>query len=252
VRARTLFSAAAALVALALAPAWAVASPEQRLADRYAPIAVLADQKKPCTGEAWRPTTVGIVLDNPEVALHGPGKGKTVIARAPTAADLFGRGEGYFLDFPGNPLRPRCRYDRDGKRFAPTPTSSRSTEPPAIRGLVVVSRCSTGSSTTSTTSTTNMKPIGKASSSCSMQARRVRRCSRSRLRPATRSTRAESRRIGTAKSSRRSATTRSSIPPPARTQATTRPRSGLVRVPARASAVTTPTGRQLRNGSMLS
>jgi hypothetical protein len=117
-RARTLFSAAAALAALALTPAWAAASPEQRLADRYAPIAVLADQKKPCTGEAWRPTTVGIVLDNPEVTLHSPGKGNTVIARAPTAADLFGRGGGYFVDFPGNPLRPRCRYDRDGKRFA--------------------------------------------------------------------------------------------------------------------------------------
>jgi hypothetical protein len=32
------------------------------------------------------------------------------------AADLFGKGEGYYLDSPGNPLRPRW-YDRDGKRF---------------------------------------------------------------------------------------------------------------------------------------
>jgi Vacuolar protein sorting-associated protein 62 len=118
VRARKLVPAAAALVALALASPCAAANPQQRLADRYAPIAALADQEKPCTGEAWRPTTVDIVLDNPKVTLHGPGKGNPVVAHAPAAADLFGKGKGYYLDFPGNPLRPRCTYDRDGKRFA--------------------------------------------------------------------------------------------------------------------------------------
>jgi hypothetical protein len=40
-----------------------------------------------------------------------------VVKRAPKAADLFGTSEGYFLDFPGNPLRPGCKYDRDGRRF---------------------------------------------------------------------------------------------------------------------------------------
>jgi hypothetical protein len=118
VRARKLVPAFAALVALALASPCEAASPRQRLADRYAPIAALADQEKPCTGEAWRPTTVDIVLDNPKVTLHSPGKGNPVVARAPAAADLFGKGKGYYLDFPGNPLRPRCTYDRDGKRFA--------------------------------------------------------------------------------------------------------------------------------------
>jgi hypothetical protein len=58
------------------------------------------------------------VLDSPQVTLHSPGKGSRVVKRAPAAADLFGKGEGYYLDFPGNPLRPRCTYDRDGKRFA--------------------------------------------------------------------------------------------------------------------------------------
>jgi hypothetical protein len=67
---------------------------------------------------AWRPTAVDIVLDSPQVTLHSPGKGSRVVKRAPAAADLFGKGEGYYLDFPGNPLRPRCTYDRDGKRFA--------------------------------------------------------------------------------------------------------------------------------------
>jgi hypothetical protein len=115
---RKLVPTAVALVALGLVSPCAAASPEQRLAERYAPIAALADQEKPCTGEAWRPTTVDIVLDNPKVTLHGPGEGNPVTARAPAAGDLFEKGEGYFLDFPGNPLRPRCTYDRDGKRFA--------------------------------------------------------------------------------------------------------------------------------------
>jgi hypothetical protein len=118
VPARKLVPAAAALVALALASPGRAGSPTQRLADRYAPIVALADQEKPCTGEAWRPTTVNIVLDSPQVTLHSPGKGSRVVKRAPAAADLFGKGEGYCLDFPGNPLRPRCTYDRDGKRFA--------------------------------------------------------------------------------------------------------------------------------------
>jgi hypothetical protein len=116
-RARQLFLVVVALAAFASAPAWA-ASPEQQLADRYAPIAALAEQKKPCEkGEAWSPTTVDIVLDNPEVTLRGPAEGSPVVKRAPTAADLFGKGKGYFLDFPGNPLRPGCKYERDGKRF---------------------------------------------------------------------------------------------------------------------------------------
>jgi len=107
-----------ALAAFPSAPAAWAASPEQQLADRYAPIAVFADQKRLCEkGEPWRPTTVDIVLGNPEVTLRGPGKGSPVVKRAPTAADLFGKGQGYFLDFPGNPLRPGCKYDRDGKRF---------------------------------------------------------------------------------------------------------------------------------------
>jgi hypothetical protein len=95
------------------------ASPEQELADKYAPVAALVDQKKPCEkGEAWRPTTVDIVLGNPDVQLRGPGKGNPVVMQGPTAADLFRKGKGYYLNFPGNPLRPGCRYDRDGKRFA--------------------------------------------------------------------------------------------------------------------------------------
>ena len=46
----------------------------------------LARDDVPCAkGEAWRPTTVGIVLGNPEVTLRGPGRGNPVVKRAPTA-----------------------------------------------------------------------------------------------------------------------------------------------------------------------
>jgi hypothetical protein len=116
---RLLLAAAAALAALVSVPLGAAAGPEQKLANRYAPIVELVDQAKPCEkGEPWRPTTVRIVLGNPEVTLRGPGKGNPVVKRAPTAADLYGKGEGYFLNYPGNPNFPRCTYDRDGKRFA--------------------------------------------------------------------------------------------------------------------------------------
>ena len=63
---------AAAWIALAAAPA--VASPAQRLADRYAPIAVLKAQDAPCDsrGEAWRPVAVDALLGNASVRLIGP------------------------------------------------------------------------------------------------------------------------------------------------------------------------------------
>jgi hypothetical protein len=111
------------LLALAATPAATAARPAQELADRYAPIVALKDRVGSCRsetleGESWRPTTVQIVLGNPEVTLRGPGRGDPVVETAPTAAELFGKGEGYFLDFPGNPLSPRCTYVEDGRKFA--------------------------------------------------------------------------------------------------------------------------------------
>ncbi|MGH3041558.1 MAG: hypothetical protein ACRDNG_07450 [Gaiellaceae bacterium] len=121
--ARLLAGAAVVLsVLVAASAAWA-AGPVQELADRYAPIVALKDQEGECgsataTGEPWRPTTVQIVLGNPEVTLRGPGPGSPVIATAPTPADLYGKGDDHFLDFPGNPLSPGCTYEEDGKAFA--------------------------------------------------------------------------------------------------------------------------------------
>jgi hypothetical protein len=120
--ARTL-RAAVALALLSAAPGAFGATPEQELAQRYAPIVALKELQGSCEsgtaeGEEWRPTTVQIVLGNPEVSLRGPGPGNPVVKRAPKAADLYGKGDGYFLDFPGNPLNPGCTYAEDGKRFA--------------------------------------------------------------------------------------------------------------------------------------
>jgi hypothetical protein len=111
------------LLTLAAAPFAQAAGSAQELADRYAPIVALKDRSGACQlgtaeGEQWRPTTVQIILGNPEVTLRGPGRGSAVVKEAPTSADLYGEGKGYFLDFPGNPLNPGCTYEQDGRRFA--------------------------------------------------------------------------------------------------------------------------------------
>jgi hypothetical protein len=106
---------AGALVCLLLAPAPAAAagrsSAEAELAARYSPIVVLKDQRKPCdtSGEAYKPVAVGAVLGRSDVVLRGPGG---FALRGPTARQLDGKGPRYFLDFPGDPLRPGCRYER--------------------------------------------------------------------------------------------------------------------------------------------
>jgi hypothetical protein len=104
-------------VALALAlgvPAWASAAstPEQRLAERYAPIVALKQQTAPCDskGEPYRPVPADTVLDRSDVRLlDASGK---VLAQAPSAAVLFGKGENDYLDFPGSPLNAGCSYEK--------------------------------------------------------------------------------------------------------------------------------------------
>jgi hypothetical protein len=91
----------------------AATSPAHKLAGRYAPIVVLQEQREPCgDGEPFRPVPVDVLLGNREVVLKGP-MGK----RAPTARDLFGKGADYFLDLPGNPLRPGCEYEKELRRW---------------------------------------------------------------------------------------------------------------------------------------
>ena len=92
----------------------------RELAERHAPIVMIKAQDGPCDpdGEPYAPTSVDIVLDNPEVVLRQLGSGDPVLTRGPGAADLFGLGQGVFLDFPGGTLDPQCLYETDFERFA--------------------------------------------------------------------------------------------------------------------------------------
>lgn len=90
----------------------------QWLADMYAPITMMgAEQKDHCDSSREQyapPSPVTIVLGNPAVRLLRHGSKRTfVVKRAPTAPDIAGRGTDYYLDLPGNPLDPGCRYARD-------------------------------------------------------------------------------------------------------------------------------------------
>jgi len=91
--------------------AWADAgAADQQLADRYSPIVVVRQQNAACLdGEPYTPVSVTSVLGRADVALRGPDG--QVVKQAPTAADLAGKGEGYYLDLPGEPLNPKCDYD---------------------------------------------------------------------------------------------------------------------------------------------
>jgi VPS62-like protein len=109
-------AAACALIAGAHA-ASAATSPETQLAQRYAPIVVLKKQAKPCDthGEAYEPVAVNVVLNRADVTLRGP-DGFTL--QAPAARDLYGKDSEFFLDFPGNPLKPGCSYERWFRKIA--------------------------------------------------------------------------------------------------------------------------------------
>jgi hypothetical protein len=104
-----------AVVGAAAEPA-AAAGPQHQLVDAYSPITMLREQDDPpCDNdrEQYEPTTVNTVLGNPRVVLVPPaGSGEDKI-EAPTAADIAGKGNGYHLDLPGDPLEPGCTYARD-------------------------------------------------------------------------------------------------------------------------------------------
>ncbi len=91
----------------------------QQLVDRFAPIMMVKQQEGDCDaqGEPYRPAAVETVLDNPDVALRQISFGAPVVTRAPSAADLFDRGEGFYLDFPGSALTPGCLYEQDFRRY---------------------------------------------------------------------------------------------------------------------------------------
>ncbi len=99
-------------------PTTAVARPDAAtvLARTYAPVMALQPQARPCgPGEAYRPTVVNLVLGNSHVVLRD--SAGRVVRRAPDARYLSGAPDTDYLDFPGDPLKPGCSYEKQFRRW---------------------------------------------------------------------------------------------------------------------------------------
>jgi hypothetical protein len=97
-------------------------SAREHLAAAYAPVVYLPDFDEPCTrgGTSFAPMSVNAILNNPEVRLRklsDPG----FVKAAPSSIDLWlDGGTDYFdtyVDLPGRPADPGCRYESDALRF---------------------------------------------------------------------------------------------------------------------------------------
>jgi hypothetical protein len=113
---------AAGATLLAAPPAAAAKTPAQRLAARYAPVMQLKhNDDPPCStsGEQYTPTSVETILGNPDVELVRIEKRKkaVIVKRGATARDIAHLDGEYYLNQPGNPYRPRCRFARDSERL---------------------------------------------------------------------------------------------------------------------------------------
>ncbi|MFN8019990.1 MAG: hypothetical protein U0Q03_00555 [Acidimicrobiales bacterium] len=84
-------------------------TPEEQLAERYAPVMMPRSQSTRCGGgEPYQPIDVDALWGRPEVVLRTPDGTIT----APTAEQLAAAGPDAHLDLPGNALRPGCDYER--------------------------------------------------------------------------------------------------------------------------------------------
>ena len=61
--------------------------------------------------------SVDALLGNGQIALRQVGTGDPVVKWGPQASDLFGLGEGFYLDFPGIAIEPGCVYEQDFGRY---------------------------------------------------------------------------------------------------------------------------------------
>ncbi|MCK9518155.1 MAG: hypothetical protein M0R74_03865 [Dehalococcoidia bacterium] len=88
------------------------------LARRFAPIYYLRRQERRCDnrGEPFDPSPVELVLGGrSEFRLRDPGLPPVV---GPGIADVAAASDNAYLDFPGDPRNPGCRYERDFRRFS--------------------------------------------------------------------------------------------------------------------------------------
>jgi hypothetical protein len=121
---------------------------ERQLVSTYVPELMLREQTDDsnCNTREEQfnpPTTVETVLGNPRVRLIHYVDGKEVtIKYGPTAADIAGLGDDYYLDLPGDPLDAGCDYGTDYKALradgkAPAVTYAHIAREPGYSGLVV-------------------------------------------------------------------------------------------------------------------
>jgi hypothetical protein len=99
-----------------------ISSAAEKLAQKYVPITQLREQTDPpcdTTEEQYQPTSVDTVLGNPTVLLQHAAEGEplTTIRRAPTAAQIAGLGEGWYLNLEGAALGDTCVYARAFKKL---------------------------------------------------------------------------------------------------------------------------------------
>lgn len=112
-----------AITSLLFVPAATAATQPQRsavdrLVEDYSPVTMIREQQDPpceITAEQYQPTSVDTVLGNPSVTLARDvgGKGLADVLRAPTADDIAGLGDRYYLNLNGDPLGDTCEYARN-------------------------------------------------------------------------------------------------------------------------------------------
>ena len=96
--------------------------PAQELAEKYVPIAEIREETDPpcdTSQEQYQPTSVETVLGNPTVLLqHDAEGGKlTTVRKAPTAQQIAGLGEGWYLNLEGTALGNTCVYAKAFKKL---------------------------------------------------------------------------------------------------------------------------------------
>jgi hypothetical protein len=142
---------------LAVAPSSVAAAPNELpppaepgardLAAKYVPITMLREQRHPpcdTKEEQYQPTSVHTVLGNPTVTLtHELPDGKLEdVKKAPTAADIAGLRDGYYLNYEGRVLGNTCVYARAFRKLldegkAPATTYAHVAREPNHDGFVL-------------------------------------------------------------------------------------------------------------------
>ena len=116
-RARHMAAACAAIVVLVMhcgtALAWQPRTPEEELAERFAPVIILQRQDAPCDeeGEPYLPAPVDVVFADPAVVLREGPRQEAVESPIRGGGDLFALGDDYATDLPGYPRDPGCDYE---------------------------------------------------------------------------------------------------------------------------------------------